>query len=218
MTKRKHVNAIFTYDPNVSQFLSDAGTFYNIISTAPGNTWVTIPPASITAAQANITAARTAENNVGTGARGLADARDLAVGLVITDVRNFVGIVQTAANNAVDVATATTIVTECGLHTRKQTSKTKAGFTVGFDTSSAGLLSISFKAAAKGLRACYEIQESLDGINWLTVKTSTDARYTYAHGKPTGTKLYYRGRVILSELNGGAQPWMMPPLAFIYAL
>src|ERR1017187_9889863 len=100
MKKKKHVNAIFYYSDNVSQLLTNALAFYIAISTPPGNGAVTIPAASITAAQNRVAAARTAEGNVNTRTIGAADARDIAVNLVITDIQNFVAIVQTASNNA----------------------------------------------------------------------------------------------------------------------
>lgn len=217
MSKRKHVKAIFTFSKNVSQFLTDAQTFYTAISTAPGSGYVTVTSASITTAQGRITAARTAESAVGTGAMGLAAARDLAVGLVEADVRNFVMIVQAATNNALDVATATTIVTECGLNTRKAASKTKNDFEVVNDAQSAGVLDVVFKAVGNGKNACYETQMSTDNINWATVKISPDSRITLPHGSVSGSKLYFRGRVILSERNGGPQSWITPPSAYIFA-
>ena len=110
------------------------------------------------------------------------------------------------------------IITECGLHTRKITSKTKAGFTVGNDATTAGLLDFVFKAATGGVGASYETQQSTDNIAWATVKTSPDSSSTYAHGAVSGTKLYHRGRVILSEKKGGAQAWITPPVPYIFVL
>lgn len=167
MKKRKHVNAIFVFNENVSQFLTDALAFLIALSTAPGNTVVTIAAAAITAARNHITAAQTAETNVASRTIGTAGTRDVAVNQGITDVQNFVAIVQTAANNAPDVATATSIVTECGLVTRKPSNKTKAGFAAKNDPTTGGLFDFIYKAAAKGLKACYETQESLDNITWL---------------------------------------------------
>ena len=217
MTKRKHVNAIFTYSKNVSQFLTDAQTFYTAISTAPGSTFVTITPASIIAAQGRVAVARTAESAVGTGAMGLAAARDLAVGSIEADVRNFVMVVQTAANNALDVATATAIVTECGLNTRRIGTKTKNDFEVVNDVISAGVLDVVFKAVGNGKNACYETQMSTDNVNWATIKISPDSRITFPHGSASGSKLYFRGRMILSEKRGGAQAWITPPSNYIFA-
>ena len=216
MKKRKHVNAIFVYNENVSQFLTDALAFIIAISTAPGNAWVTITAAAITTARNHITAAQTAETNTATRAMGLAGARDLAVQAVVTDVQNFVAQVQIAANNAPDVATAITIVTECGLVTRKPSNKTKGGLSVINDTTVSGTFIVTFKAAAGRAKASYEIQESIDNITWVTVKVSPDSHYLFAHGKPLGTKLYIRGRLSLSEKKGGAQAWITPPTPFIF--
>ena len=218
MSKRKHVNAVFATSENVSQFLTDALTFYTAISTPPGSTAVTITPAAITAAQGRVATARTAESAVGTGTMGLAAARDIAVAAVETDVRNFTALVQIAANSAVDAATATTIITECGLVTKKIGSKTKDGFSVALNSTTAGLLDLVFKAPVKNVKASYETQQSVDNLNWVTVNVSPDSRNTYAHGMASGTKLYFRGRVILSVKKGGAQAWLTPSISFIYTL
>ena len=218
MSKRKHVTAVFATSENVSQFLTDALTFYTAIATPPGSTAVIIPPAAITAAQGRVATARTAESAVGTGTIGLAATRDIAVAAVETDVKNFTALVQIAANNAVDAATATAIVTECGLVTKKNGSKTKDSFAVTLDAITAGLLNFTFKAAAQGLHACYETQQSIDNATWVTVKVSSTGNYTYAHGMPTGTKLYFRGRVILSDKKGGAQAWLTPSVGYLFTL
>jgi hypothetical protein len=216
MKKRKHVSAIFIYDDNVSIFLNDALAFYNAISTAPGNSHVTISAADIAAAKGRVATAQASEVIVGTHAKGTADQRDIDVQAVITDVQNFVALVQIAANNAPNEATAIEIVHECGLFTRKPAIKTKNEFDVRNDVDTPGSIYIIFKAAPKNISACYETQESTDGINWVTAKTSPDSHYHYTHNKPAGTKLYYRGRVILSEKNGGAQKWLMPSETFIF--
>lgn len=218
MTKKKHVSAFFTFNSNVSQFLTDAQAFYTAISTAPGSSYVTVTPASITAAQAHITTARTAETAVSTGSIGLASARNLAVAVVETDVRNFMLIVQGAANNAPDLATATTIITECGLTTRRVTSKVKLPFDVLNDDTTAGLLDIIYKAVPHSMSVCYETQISTDNLSWTTVKVTPDSRITYMHGVASGTKLYFRGRVILGEKKGGAQAWVTPPAPYLITL
>ena len=216
MKKRKHVNAIFIFDDNVSIFLNDALAFYIALSIAPGNTHVTIPQAEITAAQGNVATAQTSESAVATRKKGTAADRDVDVNAVITDVQNFVALVQIATNNAPNELTAIEIVNDCGLHTRKPAVRTKTGFDVRNDTNTAGSLYIIFKASDKNIKACYETQESSDNINWVTVKTSPDSHYHYTHNKLAGTKLYYRGRVILSEKEGGAQKWMIPPATCIF--
>src|ERR1700758_607761 len=120
MKKKKHVEAIFTFSDNVSQLLTDALAFYKAISTAPGDTHVSIPAADITTAQGHVTTAQTAEGSTNTRLQGTTDNRDIAVNVVITDVMNFVALVQIAVNNALTPIAAAAIVTDCGLHTRKQ--------------------------------------------------------------------------------------------------
>ena len=218
MTKRKRVNAIFNFDDNVSQLLTDASTFYTAITTAPASTYITITPAELLAAKGRLAAALEAEVAVGKGTIGLAAARDLAVSLVVADIRNFVILVQTAANNEVDEATATAIVTECGLVTWKERSNVKGDFAVNNDPITVGMLNIIFKSTPKGVNACYETQLSTDGISWTSIKTSTDSYYNYSHGREAGTILYFRGRVILSEKKGGAGKWITPSASFIITL
>ena len=127
-------------------------------------------------------------------------------------------IVQTAANNASDVATATTIITECGLTTRRLYSRVKPEFAVVNDAVTAGSVDISFKAAAAGVAASYETQTSTDNVSWTTVKISPVSNYTYSHGVASGTKLYFRGRVILTDKKGGAQAWLAPSSVYLFTL
>jgi len=216
MKKPQHTNAIFIFSDNVSQMLSDALAFIIAISTAPGNTWVTIAAAAISASKTRITTAQSAETNTKTRTIGAADARDLAVKSVVTDVQNYVGIVQTAVNNAPDEATALTIIHECGLHNKLPVAKNKNDFKSVTDATTSGVVDIMFKAAARGLHACYELQESSDGITFVTVKVSPDSHYKYPHGKAIGTKLWFRGRISLSEKRGGAQTWLYPVDVFLY--
>ncbi len=217
MKKPQHTTAYFIFDDNVSQMLSDVLAFLTAISTAPGNTWVTIAAAAIAATKTKITTAQTAESNTKTRAIGMANARDLAVEPVVIDVQNYVAVVQTAVNNAPNKATALTIIRECGLHSKLPVIINKNDFKVTNNTTTNGMVNIVFKAAGEGIHACYEIQESIDGINFTPAKVSPDSRYKYAHGKAAGTKLWFRGRISLSEKRGGAQLWLTPAVAFIFA-
>ena len=160
--------------------------------------------------------ARDSEVKTETRAIGTANARDIDVQAVITDVQNFVALVQIAANNAIDELTAITLVSECGLHTRKPAVRTKNDFDVRNDTNTPGSIYFIFKAYDKNVKACYETQESSDNITWVPAKTSPDSHFHYKHSTPAGIKMYYRGRVILSEKEGGAQYWMSPPASYIF--
>ena len=210
MKKPEHVTAIFSFDQNPSIFLNDAQTFFTALINPPGNTHVTIAAAVMSAAQGRLATAETAQSAVAMRTKGLARLGDLEVSAVYADVQNFVAIVQTAVNNAPNKLTAIKIVNDCGLFTRKITIKTKPEFNVENDETTAGEVDIIYKAASHGVHACYETQESTDGINFVTVKTSPDSRYKYTHGKASGTKLWFRGRVILSDKKGGARGWITP--------
>jgi len=216
MKKRKQVKAIFWFAINVSQFLSDALAFYKALLNPPGSSHVSFASGVISAAQTRATNAQNAESNVTSHTVGLTKTRDVALGLVTTDVDNFVMVVQTAVNNAADVATANQIVADCLLHTKKYTPPSKDAFKIENDELLPGQIDVSFKAAANRARASYELQESTDGINYATVKCSPDAHFKYPHLKSLGTKLWHRGRINLSEKKGGAQPWLYPGTAVLF--
>jgi hypothetical protein len=216
MKKPQHTTAFFIFSDNAPQMLSDALAFITAISTPPGNIWVTIAAATISASKTRITTAQTAEFNTKTRAIGTAKARDLAVNPVVTDVLNYVAIVQTAVNNAPNLATALTIISECGLHYKLPVIINKNDFKTENDAATSGVVDIVFKAAPRGVHACYELQESIDGINFTPAKVSPDSRYKFTHGKAIGTKLWFRGRISLSEKRGGAQTWLYPVDVFIY--
>ena len=76
-------------------------------------------------------------------------------------------------------------------------------------------IDIIFKAAAQGLKATYEIQESTDGTNFTTVKTTSSSRSKHTHGKAPGTRMIYRGRIVLSEKNGKEQAWIVAPAIYV---
>ena len=208
MKKPQHTSASFIFDNNESKMLSDSSAFYTAISTPPGNTHVTIAANLITAAQGRVTTAQNAVTAAKTKAVGTAGVKDIAIKAVIVDVRNFEAIVKTAINNAPDELTAITIAQECLLHVKKPSIANKNDFSVENDTTTSGVVNIIFKAVKQGVNACYELQESTDGINFVTVKVSPDSHYKYAHGKAEGTKLWFRGRISLSEKKGGAQTWL----------
>lgn len=216
MQKRKHVNAIFYYSGNASQFLSDAEAFFTVLGTAPANTFVIIAARDLTNAHAAVVTARTAESNMATRTVGTTGIRNIGTDAVVTFVQNFTALCQISANNATTVALATDGVTECLLHTKKQSSTHKDSFTFSNDATTSGLFDIAFKAAPHGIHAGYESWISLDNITFVFAKSSPDSRYTYAHGKPVGTKVYLKGRMVLSEKKGGAQSFITPPEAFVF--
>ena len=216
MKKQKQVQAHFWTSENVSQFLTDALTFYTAIFTAPGNTHVTVSSTEIAAMRSRVADAQAAEGAISTRLRGAANTRNIKVDLVVTDVNNKVALVQIAVNSATTVALKTAVVTDCALHTRTEPTHTKGLFEVGLDTLNPAKINIVFKAAAQGERASYESWESLDNITWVFAKSSPESRYQYTHGRTTHTKLYIKGRIVLSDKKGGEQVFLIPPTAFIF--
>ena len=227
--KPARVEAIFIFSDNVPQLLSDAVTFFTAVAPAgaisagspagAGAAYVTFTAAAITTVLNHVAACRLAESTAATRAIGAAPARDLALAAVITDIYNFVATVQIAVNSAANPTTAKAIVSACELHTRKDKSTTKAPFEVRLKPKSTGMLDFIFKAAEpRGINVYYEVQQSTDNINWVTVQTSFVSRSTYTHGMPAGTKLYFRGRMVLSDKKGGAQAWLTPATAYVYVL
>jgi len=226
--KPTRVEASFIFSDNVPQLLSDAVTFYTAIAPAgaisagspagAGAAYVTFTAAAITTALNHVAACRTAQSLTATRAIGAAPARDMALAAVLTDIYNFVATIQIAVNSAANTTAAKAIVSACELHTRKDKTTTKAPFEVRLDPKSAGMLDFIFKAAPSGYKATYEVQQSIDNINWVSVKIFPTSRDTFMHGMPPGTKLYFRGRITLSAKKGGAQAWLTPATAYIYVL
>ena len=226
--KPKQVQVIFYFNENVSQVCTDALAFYAAIAPAnaispgspagAGSAFVSITTAQITAALAHVAACRAAETAATQRTLGTAPGRDTAFAAVLTDIYTFVALVKLVVIATSNTILAKQIVADCGLHTRKEATRTKAPFDVKNDHTTAGDVDFIFKAVPKGDKATYEIQESTDNVNWLTVKTTPNSRSTYPHGKAPGAKLYFRGRVVLSEKKGGAQAWLTPPVAYIFVL
>ena len=199
MGKKKHVVAIFKFSPSIPQFMLDALSFKNKLTTPPGNTRVTVDPLAITNFGNHLDALKDAETNVKPGGNIPAADRDEALEVVKTDVRGFVALVQLAANAAPDELTSVGIVEDCGLHVRKVTARAKPDIEAKPDKKQSGLITLISKAADKKLAASYEWQSSADGINFTQVKVTTRSRYKWVSGLAAGTKVYLRKRVITNK-------------------
>lgn len=206
MAKHRHTQAVFKFSTSIPQLILDVKGLKQTITTSPANTYVSIPPATITQLENHLTVLEDKEVKVGK-ADGATAARDEAEAAVIRDVRELLALVQIAANRAEDELEAVTIIETCGMKVRKKKINVKAEIAVTKDKKLAGVLRLTSKAAKRGLRASYEWQMSLNGINFTTIKTSTGSRTTYTTTAEPGTKLYFRRRIILSESNGGTMGW-----------
>lgn len=199
MAIRKRILAIFTYSKVVMQFIGDANAFITALTTAPGNTFVTIPPATITTVQGHIATLTADEATAAGGGEGTADIRDQSLEVVITDIRGLQATVQLAADGAASEAEAVTLVHSCGLKTRKVSARVKPDFAVKNDREFSGLLHLVSKAANRGTVASYEWQSSPNGINFTQIKITTQSRTTWLTGLAPGTKVFLRKRVITNK-------------------
>src|SRR5687768_10078472 len=119
MSTEKHIVAVFTISESVPEFIDDANAFKQSLNSAPGNTYVTIPPADFTQFGVDMTALVDAQATAGSGEEGTAAARDLKLKPVKVWVRKWVRTVQDAADEAVDEATSIAIIQGCGLQVKK---------------------------------------------------------------------------------------------------
>lgn len=202
MAKKKHVVAVFTFSENVPQFLDDVNAFKQSLTTAPGNTHVTVPAADITQLTDDVADLVAAQALAASGEDGTAADRDVAWDVVITDVRGLVQIVQKAADVAATEEVAIAIVQGCGLRVKSRGVFVKPDFAAKLDKNVQGLVKLVSKAAQKGVRASYEWQHSANGVNFTTIKITTKSRTTWLSGIAPGTKAYFRKRVIIEDLAG----------------
>ena len=226
--KPKQVGVIFDYNENVSQLLTEAIALYESVAGAnqisagspagAGSVYVAFTNTQITSFLNHVAAARTAESAATLRTTGAAPARNNALAPVIVDIQTVVLAVKSVVINTPNVTLATTIVTACTLHTHKVTIKTKAAFEAHNDKTTAGEIDFVYKAVKSGLRACYVNWISIDNINWTIAKITPDSSTTFVHGHPSGTKIYLKGQIILSDKKGGAQAFIIPPVAYIYVL
>lgn len=206
MTLKKQVQAIFKFSRSVAQFISDVRAFIESLTTTPGNTYVTIPPATITTIDGHIDALEQDEATAQSGEDGTAATRDLSWNVVRRDVRGLVRTVQDVVDGAPDETTAVAIVQACGLQTRQTTPRTKPDFAVTNDKNVSGLLHLVSKAAPRTVKASYEWQSSPNGVTFTTIKITIQSRTTWASGATPGTKMYFRKRIITNK-DIGTPSW-----------
>lgn len=207
MPVRRFIEAIFTFSKKVAVLITDVNAFKTALTSPPGNTYVTIPPATITDLETHLATLLSDEGKVMAGGEGAADARDLSLSVVINDVRDLVRIVQNAADDAPDEETAIAIIHGCGLKTRAKGVHAKPDLSVKNDNNTSGLLHLLCKAADKGLKASYEWANSTNGVNFTTFKVTPVSRLDWQSNATPGTKMYFRVRISLSEKKGGTQSW-----------
>ncbi len=213
MARKKHVTAVFTVSDSVPQFMDDANALKTALTTAPGNTYVTIPPADITQFETDMTTLTAKQGLAEKGTEGAAGERDQAMDVVENTIRDWVRLVQNAADDAADEETAITIVQACGCRVKVRGVFVRPDFTVKLDKNIQGLVRLRSKAGPKNKPAIYEWQYSPNGVSFTTIKTTHKSYYAWLSGLAPGAKAFFRKRVSISD-EPGEPAWS--PVISIY--
>lgn len=206
MADKPHVIVVFTFSKSVPVFVSDVNALKDAVTTAPGNTRVTIAAGDITQLGTDLTALETAQAKVDNRMGNAAD-RNLAWETVKVDVRAIVLAIQAVADEAPDEETAIAIAVDCGCRAKVQGVFVKPIIDAKNDKTVSGLIHLSSVAPDESSRFALEWQMSNNNTAFTTVKTTTETRTTYQTTVAVGTKLYFRRRFILPEAKGGTQGW-----------
>ena len=202
MAFKKRIIAVFTISRKVAVFIQDMQALMLALTTAPGNTYVTLAPLLVTAINARIAALIAAEAEAAKRTEGAAATRDIALAAVVNDANMLKAEVQLAADNAANEETARQIVLGCGMKVRASNSRTKPDFEVKNVANTQGLLRFTSKAADKKFKASYVFQTSNNGVNFTTAVISTKASVTWVSGSAPGAKIYCRKQVITNKDRG----------------
>jgi hypothetical protein len=202
MGRKRRIVAVFTFSDKVLQFIGDVQALIESLTTAPGNTKVTIPPATLTLVTGHIGDLVAAQATAESREDGTAADRDIAWDILETDVRDLVFIVQAAANLAADETEAIAIIQACGLRVKNKGVFVKADIEVRVDADVQGLVHLISKAADRKFRAAYEWQYSANNVAFSPLKITTKSRTTWLSGLQPGNKVYVRKRVIIGDMPG----------------
>ena len=202
MAFKKRIIAVFTVSRKVAVFIQDMQALMLALTTAPGNTYLTLAPALVTAINARIATLVAGEAEAAKRTEGAAATRDIALAAVVNDASMLKAEVQLAANAGADVDVAKQIIQGCGMKVKTTSPRTKPDFTVTNVANTQGMLRFSSKAADKGKVASYVFQTSNNGINFTTVVVSTKSAVNWVSGAAPGTKLYCRKQVITNKDTG----------------
>ena len=155
-----------------------------------------VPP--VATVKTDVDNLESAEVTAQTRVPGSAAIRDQKYDIVLDDVHDMQGYVQSLADNAADEAAAITIIEASGFDLKNQGVRVKPPLAVKpGDTDG----EVKLVAKSAGARTSYEWQKSADGTNWLHLPATLQAKTT-AGGFASGDKAYFRVRPIFKEGPG----------------
>jgi len=168
-----------------------------IVKAMTGNAFFPTPVPDMTTVTSHISVTDLAETAAKSKAAGTVQARDVAMQVVISDLRSLTAYVQGIAN--ANPAKAEAIITSAGLKVKRAGQIDKQDFTVK-NNSVSGTVDLIAKGADK--RGAHDWGMSMDGINW-TMLTPTLAAHTQVIGLTRGSIVFFRHREILKDGPGG---------------
>ncbi len=183
--------------------MNDAVAFKQALTTAPGNTRVSITAESIAAFDAAFQKLKVKQAITSRNRRGSAAARNVEWAKAENKVRNWIITVQGAADKAPDTLTSIAIIKDCGLKPRKDRVYSKPDIEVRNDDRVPRLLHLISKAAHRRLKALYVWEVSINGKTFIPVKHSMKCKTTWRTNVARGSKLTFRKRI---DTNSSDEP------------
>jgi hypothetical protein len=173
----------------------------HIVASMTDNPHFPSPTPALTSVAKDIKALQAAETATQTHTKGAADARDLPLQQLVTDMHQLAAYVQTVAD--ANPTEAASIIASAGFGTHPHgihaTPDLAAHMAPG------GL--VALRAHAVGKRAAYEWQMSLDGGKTWTSLPSTTTASTSVPGLAVGTSYMFRFRGDIGHQTGD---WHQP--------
>jgi hypothetical protein len=189
----KHTTAVLkmpTRVKNVGPFAS------SIVTALTGNAYFPNPTPPLATLEGDITAFNTAEAAVLSRTKGAAEARDVKLATLRTDLDHTLAYVQGIAD--ANPSEAEAIIQSAGMSVRTVTLHPKAQLSV-----KQGSVSGSVKLMAKAVahRASYEWQFSIDQKTWTNAPSTLQAKTDIA-GLTAGTAYFFRFRGVTMAGEG----------------
>ncbi len=156
------------------------------------------PVPAVATVNTDVAKLQSAEATAGTHVTGSAAARDIEYNVVLKDVHDWQGYVQGLADAAVDEVTAIAIIEASGFSLKLHGVHIKPPLAVKNGPAS-GSAVLTAKAAA--IRASYDWQKSLDGIAWVDLPSTLQAK-TVVDGLTPEVRVYFRFRAITVSGTG----------------
>ena len=168
----------------------------SIISALTGNASFPSPVPPLATVSADLAAFEASESAVLLRTKGAAEARDVKLATLRTDLEHILAYVQSVADT--NESTAQAVIQSAGMAVRKAATRNKAPLEVEQGAVS-GSVKLAAKAAAK--RASYEWQYSQDQKTWTALPVTLQAKTTL-EGLTPATTYAFQVRIVTKDGQG----------------